>query len=525
MMLDKSKKRKTKVDVNYLPRSAALGFETALDSLVLELSVTEGFKGRYLLSEYKSKYSGEGTATAEERRTAAVHKWIAADERNSITNQRLQLGDVDLGWTTSDILIDKARGIIKSILGPLVYPDVLTDIQHSNGASTRVGRSPMASILKHGGIAHVSSSCVKHWLRVASCTQLSDQVIVPQEHSVLFTVPKNTEIDRPACKEPEINMLLQRSAGKYIRSRLRKKTGINLLDQSRNQELAKTAVKAGLATIDLSAASDSITKQLVFELLPFDWWSLLDDIRVHETLVDGEIRQLEMFSSMGNGFTFELESLIFYALSRAICWLSGTKGTISVYGDDIIVPVAIARRLARTFSWFGFTVNSKKSAWSGNFRESCGRHYYGGVEVTPFYLREPVRQKTDVIRVLNRLLIWESRDLRCLLHPAIIDFHKKWARLIPEKLHGGIDPEDITSLVTGDRKRSRLHQVIKKHDYPQSLALIYWLTSRSTSNAEGGPFLDFSLEVSVTSEGRWKIVPHSPWAVDTAWTPYLLDEV
>jgi hypothetical protein len=79
------------------------------------------------------------------------------------------------------------------------------------------------------------------------------------ESSVYFTVPKNSTIDRSACKEPEVNMILQRALSKHIRESL-KRVGIDLRDQGVNQRLARDALKLGLATVDLSAASDSITE-------------------------------------------------------------------------------------------------------------------------------------------------------------------------------------------------------------------------------------------------------------------------
>jgi len=279
-----------------------------------------------------------------------------------------------------------------------------------------------------------------------------------------------------ACKEPEINMFLQRAVGTHIRDNLLK-FGIDLRDQTVNQRLAQSALADGLATIDLSAASDSITRQLVFELLPFEWYSLLDDLRVKTVnLPDGSIHTLEMFSSMGNGFTFELESLIFWALTRAVARKLGTKGRISVYGDDIICSQKTAPFLAQIFGWFGFKVNSKKSNWTGSFRESCGKHYDHQWDVTPFYIREPVKTKTDIIRLLNRLLSWDGRGFGLILNQDVLSFHKKWAKAIPESLWGGVDPERIDSLVTGHRPRARLIRKTRNSSRPEAGALIHWFS-------------------------------------------------
>jgi hypothetical protein len=269
----------------------------------------------------------------------------------------------------------------------------------------------------------VTKHAKDHWTRLMCNTHLEDQTLNIVESSVLFTVPKSSHIDRIACKEPEINMFLQKSVGDFIRNRL-KKFGINLNDQRINQGLARDALRHGLATVDLSSASDSISRQLVFELLPFEWWSHMEDIRSKSVILPcGKTHILEMFSSMGNGFTFELESLIFWALTRATSRITAIRGRISVYGDDIVCPNELVKPLTHVFNWVGFVVNLTKSFWSGPFRESCGKHYHNSVDVSPFFLREPVRKKTDIIRLLNRLLEWDGRGWGFFINPSARAFH------------------------------------------------------------------------------------------------------
>jgi hypothetical protein len=354
-------------------------------------------------------------------------------------------------------------------------------------------------------------------------TILEDQTTTSVMGSVLFTVPKSSTIDRVACKEPEINSFLQRAVGNHIAYRLRRH-GIDLSDQTRNQELARTAVRHNLATIDLSSASDSITRGLVYDLLPFEWVSYMDDIRCHYSSVDGETVELQMFSSMGNGFTFELETLIFYALTRAVCELSGVKGRISAYGDDIIAPSRIVPRLVRVFNWYGFTINQKKTHHQGHFRESCGLHVYKGIDVTPFYIRGPVVEMTDLIRLLNRLLEWSGRGWGFITDSSVSEFHRRWSKLVPEALWGGSDPDDITSLVTGHSPRSRflpkakdlrkeglklMGETYDAHRY------VRWHTLRLADDSK-------ELSVDVSRVGRGHIVPQPAWLNRTSWTPYLV---
>jgi len=528
---------------NHLPYHIAQTFQVELDELITRLAQTGGFKESYLRSEYLSKYNDPKGCSPAERRTAAIQKWMAAERINRVTNQRLFIGGHDLGYAKSEKLLRIAASKIKSVLGSLDYPSCLFKGSHSGGASTRVQRSPSSMIEKYAGEAHVSSTCVKHWLQFASNSMLSDQVLTLTESSAMFTVPKATDIDRVACKEPEINMFLQKSIGNHIRRRMRK-FGINLNDQSINRGLARTALLDKSATIDLSSASDSITVFLVMRLLPYDWYSLLDDLRVKTTVIDGETHELEMFSSMGNGFTFELESLIFWALAHAIKACSGIRGKVSVYGDDLIIPISLARRLARTFAYFGFRVNRKKSRWTGKFRESCGGHYYDSRDVTPFYLREPVRWKTDVIRLLNRLAYWDAREIGFITDPDVLTFHQKWSMTIPRHLWGGQSFEDITSLVTGHNPRKVLAQEVVDVDVDESARKLCWFTNRRDEAVSFAvsPFIpdpcwvydlaslpkwahalgNFGLEYKPVTEGKWVVRSQPVWKWRTTFKPWLL---
>lgn len=158
---------------------------------------------------------------------------------------------------------------------------------------------------------------------------------------------------------------------------------MDLDDQRLNQRLAAKAFKDRLATIDLKNASNSVSTSLVELLLPPDWFAYLDSIRTKWTELEGKGIRLEMFSSMGNGFTFELESLIFWAICRSI-----TPYEVGIYGDDIIVPQDSASEVIGVLEACGFTVNTSKSFLSGCFFESCGKHYFMGVDVTPLYWKE-----------------------------------------------------------------------------------------------------------------------------------------
>lgn len=507
------RKRKSKAKLQTrLPAGTGARFLTEL----LHALPEDGFKSQYLHEEILSKYCDPTTTPADARRTAAITKWLAAEARNAQTNQRLYLGDVDFGWLTYEQLCSDVKSLIERILGPVVYPNILLRTFHTNGASTRVKRSPVAALHKLQGDIHLSNSALKHYFAFASGTALSSQEIILREDSVLFTVPKKSDIDRVACKEPEANMLLQRGVGNYIRQRLLK-FGINLNDQTINQRLACRAVRENLATIDLSSASDSITTQLVLHMLPWDWFSLLDDLRVKSTLIpqDGGSKvhhELEMFSSMGNGFTFELESLLFYAITRVICRRSRVRGTISVYGDDIIAPIGIVPRLTRVFHFIGFRVNEKKTHASGLFRESCGKHYHNGFDVTPFYVRREVLSLMDLVLHLNHVLEWDGRAWGCFTTPELAVFHKRWSRYVPIRLHGGIDPMDPGALVTGDFPRHRLKAVTKPMCRNDLASQTHWFMMKEHTEED--------ISVDPHREVSWTTVRQISCGERTSWFPY-----
>lgn len=217
------------------------------------------------------------------------------------------------------------------------------------------------------------------------------------------TVPKDAKIDRNIEVQPLMNAFLQSGLGQLLRGPLRR-VGIDLSSQARNQELSRLASLSPLmATIDLSAASDSICRVLVEFLLPSDWLTAMNLVRTHRWNVNGEDIPLERFSSMGNGFTFELECLIFWALTTASCEVSGSKGEVAIYGDDIIAPVSCCDLLFRVFDLVGFTVNKDKTYTAGPFRESCGANWIEGNSITPYRLTSRVETLPDLVSLCNGL--------------------------------------------------------------------------------------------------------------------------
>lgn len=223
------------------------------------------------------------------------------------------------------------------------------------------------------------------------------------EHNNISFVPKTVKTFRSIAVEPLINSFLQKGVDTIMRSFL-SRFGIDLSDQSINSLMAFEGSlddsPEGFVTIDLSSASDSISIGLCRNILPPDWFHLLDQVRSKNYKLDDKIYSYHKFCSMGNGFCFPLETLIFVAACVASDCGSPRKD-FHVYGDDIIVRRKHAPKLIALLDKLGFTTNTEKTFIEGPFRESCGRDWYSGVDVRPFVLDFALDSVQSVFKFLN----------------------------------------------------------------------------------------------------------------------------
>lgn len=228
----------------------------------------------------------------------------------------------------------------------------------------------------------------------------------------VITVPKNAKTDRTIGVEPSLNLYFQKGVGSMIRRRLAK-FAVDLNDQSLNQDLAlQGSLDGSLATVDFSAASDTISYQVILDLIPFKWFQVLDILRSPSGYMRDKTKvYYEKFSSMGNGFTFELESLIFWALAKAVVPKNHPSyNKINVFGDDVIIPSEYVSIYMELCAYCGFTINSKKTYSSSYYRESCGAHFWNGTDITPVYLRRFLG-KTEAMRFHNRVVELSRRTV------------------------------------------------------------------------------------------------------------------
>lgn len=442
----------------------ARSIETALSS-VLDARIP---RDAYLLDSLMSKYAMVSPENSVLRRDRAFASALTDEAINERTNKRVLQDQLfkraGFRW---DNVVSLTRELIADTLGDFDY-GVYEQSKFTSGAAVGFRKDSSDPWFKFNARVTVTPNALRRTLALIYSTPLwrrtCEERYGPDPMGWVklvrgnegFTVPKNAEIDRFACKEPTGNMMLQTGIGTRIRNRL-KRVGIDLNDQSRNRRLAKQASIDGRhATIDLKSASNSVTVSLCYLLLPEPWYAALISARSPDGKIGGKPHTWQMMSSMGNGFTFELESLLFWSLCEAVRRLSKAPGRTSVYGDDIITPVQCVHNVIAVLSFAGFRINKEKSFISGPIRESCGGHYYAGVDITPIYIRKPIVDTCRMIWFLNALRRWAGCDCE-IADPRLEELYYRLRRTyIHRELWGGVRLSSISSLATPHRPWKRL---------------------------------------------------------------------
>jgi len=373
------------------------------------------FRFNYLKTELLRKYSEIDSTT--DLRTPTLEKARAQEDSNRLINES---GYRPLKGRNS--LLRYARGFVVDTLGDFTY-DVYKASRFSGGSSTSRKAMHGAPYFKFGTKRSPLDVTPEAYARASTVIKLTNvwgsvfrktrlRIVTSNEVS---TVPKDASIERTIAKEPDCNMMLQLALGAGIRDRL-SLHGLNLDDSWRiNQKLARAGSANGkYATVDFANASSSIADRVVWDLIPTDWYTELNACRSKKGLWpdSGLEVKWEQFSSMGNGFTFELETVIFLSLAAAVMQEQGITPRLGenlvVFGDDVIIPVSCYDRYQALCESMGFKVNDKKSFKRGFFRESCGGYYFNGQDVKPFRIKEPVDTLPRVIWLLNAIRKWSS---------------------------------------------------------------------------------------------------------------------
>jgi len=258
--------------------------------------------------------------------------------------------------------------------------------------------------------------------------------------SAWFSVPKSLEIRRACATEPNLNMLFQKALGAWIERRISEVCHIDLSDQQYlNQSLARMGSISGLyGTIDLKSASDRNSMAMIEEFCPPSFVRWIKLFRSPSCLLPSGIEvKMEMCSSMGNGFTFPLQTALFLGVVSCCYKLMGiplirnssamrqpidagnflalltldgrkTPGNFGVFGDDIIVTHNAYQLCCHYLRLLGHVVNDQKSFNTGYFRESCGADFFAGYNVRGIYIKS-LETPLDVYSAINRLTVWSAK--------------------------------------------------------------------------------------------------------------------
>lgn len=367
---------------------------------------------------------------------AALRGWLSVEDR--LTSLKLADGDVAT-----------LRLILKTILPPLEFQDFRPKFgpgsvqergvrgKHAKIENLKydhlINRFLLNGHLGNYGVEGESGTSVRQALP-APDTWTPDKGISSRVSRLLF-VPKNIKVARAICMEPNTLMFFQQGVLREIcrcikSSQLR--YSIKLEDQLWNQQLCEIgSFSSEIDTLDLSAASDSVSWDLVKGIFPASWRIAMHATRSSSVyLPDGSERSVAKYAPMGSALCFPTQCIIFASVCiHAACWDSYEKlrrcdsenvlppfeewltpsrirsahakfnrravlddgsgyQALGVYGDDICVDRRLSDIVIATLTRLGFEVNLEKSfRGSQAFRESCGAYFLNGSNVTPLYYR------------------------------------------------------------------------------------------------------------------------------------------
>lgn len=396
---------------------------SSFDSLVTSVRTRnqDGFKSLcrgispHLYNVVKTSFEGViNSDVIEARRLIQLFSYLG----------RLSLRDIDLSDQCINDYLDSERKISNHTLNrdliKNIKPLIESYVRDFDPSNLRFSHGP-------GGVAGHGRTTLYNKYRDLSRDRLVNLVFGHQYYtgnqlplssldrisSTIF-VPKSYKTFRTISMEPTTLMYLQQGLWKELDRMIKAnswlRARVDVSDQVRNQVLAKEgSILRNLATIDLSAASDSVSWELVRSLFKdTSLYPYLVATRSRKTVLpNGDLIRLKKFAPMGSALCFPIETLVFLAITHhSVNKTTRLKGslasqTFSVYGDDIILPTEAVPELLWELDQLGFTVNQSKSFFREDqwFRESCGAEYCDGFDVTPMRVSRKYASKMDGVSV------------------------------------------------------------------------------------------------------------------------------
>lgn len=303
-----------------------------------------------------------------------------------------------LSETTFRVL-QKARHIIKEILSAVALPGEEAPYRFSTRAT--VGCPASDAYLDHKLAGEITGSHEHlEWFKqhlnhsvilsdsLEKCSPPGGPIFTRCTSLPLIGVPKSFKSYRLISPNTLVGSYYTYGVGQVLVEAL-KLAGLDIRKLQRiHRRLAERFSKRGgtkYVTADLSSASESYTWDLICRLCPREWLHVLEKGRLrYFRYGDGNETYYCSFMAMGIGFTFPLQTLLFYGIIKACRVLMGKGGFESVYGDDLIYRRDLHPVVKSVFQEIGFQLNADKTFVDSDFRESCGGDYLLGCDVRPF---------------------------------------------------------------------------------------------------------------------------------------------
>jgi hypothetical protein len=387
-----------------------------------------------------------------------------------------------MSWRAS-LVLHRAAELCHAVLGEFSYDEWFDSCSYGKRAALDLPRarayldervySSSGTQAQHAAF----NECLSHDVHLLRAVRTKKRLRKVFSKIKATAVPKSFKSARIIAPDTILGGFLSRGLGAVIRDKLEKETHIDLSkQQDRHRRWAqKASVTGRTATIDMSKASDSFVWEHIVALVPPSWHPALQCVRTE--IVDVKLSsgvelsaRLRSYMLMGSGHTFPLQTLLFWCLAEATRSLMNIKGRVSVYGDDIMIPVRTSTAFIAIMSELGFTINSEKSFFDEPdpdrpsqtfFRESCGGDYKGGIDVRPYMPECDLQENGNVPpnefvgwchKMINGLLDrWEPWELPVTLGFLLrtLDSRTKAICFVPawEVDHAGIRhylPPDLT---------------------------------------------------------------------------------
>lgn len=309
-------------------------------------------------------------------------------------------------WRTHYDLLDQGeepwfedvRRICTRVLSR-VKSDRQLEFRHGPGATRSHKGEGKALMFKFGRDQSSTEGCLP-FAGDIPCVPWNPTIV---ESSRISIVAKTAMKGRVIFTSPSVNMCLQLLLGDSI-SRALEKEGIRILKNSSSRipqiaELNGARALEGSAnqrwfTLDLEDGSDNILNYHVntFFKNVYDVLYLLSVAKTPYLEVDDTTLSSAIFAPQGNGSTFAVETLIFYAVAASV------DPEARVNGDDVTARTEFFDEIVRRFKRLGFRMNMRKTYADSLFRESCGTEGFNGESVWVYRMKK----RWDPIEHLNR---------------------------------------------------------------------------------------------------------------------------